>query len=202
MGDYKEKMTAAVETAAGPPPYRARRGFVPRSLEDYGDGGAFPEIHVVQFPRNMGKKGHQATGNTLALVADADGSINFDAIVKQNQRKGKVVHSGLMAMTEKSQEVEDAAIESRPDDKEQAKITAETVQALESIVNRKISAAQPAKAAGDYLPKTEAEYIRYTPQQQGQGHNSGANQRIIRMVEQQQDPLEPPKFKSTKIPAA
>uniref|UniRef100_A0A7S3GK73 SKI-interacting protein SKIP SNW domain-containing protein n=1 Tax=Palpitomonas bilix TaxID=652834 RepID=A0A7S3GK73_9EUKA len=184
------------------PAYGMRRGYVPRKPEDFGDGGAFPEIHIVQFPRNMGKKdGDQATGNTLALVADADGSVNFDAIVTQGQRRGKVVHSGLKAMTEKSQAEEDAAIEGRPDEKAQAKITADTVHALETIVNRKISAAQPAKAAGDYLPKTQAEYIRYTPQQQGKGHNSGAQQRIIRMVEQQVDPLEPPKFKATKIPA-
>lgn len=39
------------------------------------------------------------------------------------------------------------------------------------------------------------QYIRYTPSQQGGGHNSGAQQRIIRMVEVQQDPMEPPKFK-------
>uniref|UniRef100_A0A183I4B4 SKIP_SNW domain-containing protein n=1 Tax=Onchocerca flexuosa TaxID=387005 RepID=A0A183I4B4_9BILA len=47
------------------------------------------------------------------------------------------------------------------------------------------------------------QYIRYTPSQQGGGHNSGAQQRIIRMVEVQQDPMEPPKFKiNQKIPRA
>ena len=39
-----------------PPAYGHRKGWVPRSLEDYGDGGAFPEIHVAQYPLNMGKK--------------------------------------------------------------------------------------------------------------------------------------------------
>lgn len=28
--------------------------FVPRSLADFADGGAFPEIHVAQYPRHMG----------------------------------------------------------------------------------------------------------------------------------------------------
>jgi SNW domain-containing protein 1 len=28
--------------------------FVPRSLEDFDDGGAFPEIHVAQYPRHLG----------------------------------------------------------------------------------------------------------------------------------------------------
>ena len=36
---------------------------------------------------------------------------------------------------------------------------------------------------------------RYTPSQQGVAFNSGAKQRIIRMVEVQKDPMEPPKFK-------
>jgi len=36
---------------------------------------------------------------------------------------------------------------------------------------------------------------RYTPSQQGVAFNSGAKQRVIRMVEMQKDPMEPPKFK-------
>ena len=41
-----------------PPLYRQRKGWVPRSVEDFGDGGAFPEIHVhvAQYPLNMEKK--------------------------------------------------------------------------------------------------------------------------------------------------
>ena len=38
-------------------------------------------------------------------------------------------------------------------------------------------------------------FYRYTPSQQGVAFNSGAKQRIIRMVETQKDPMEPPKFK-------
>lgn len=33
-----------------PPPYGHRKGFIPRAERDFGDGGAFPEIPVVQFP--------------------------------------------------------------------------------------------------------------------------------------------------------
>lgn len=43
--------------------------------------------------------------------------------------------------------------------------------------------------------------FRYTPSQQGPSYNSGAKQRIIRMIEVQRDPMEPPKFKiNSKIP--
>uniref|UniRef100_A0A673K7P3 SNW domain-containing protein 1 n=1 Tax=Sinocyclocheilus rhinocerous TaxID=307959 RepID=A0A673K7P3_9TELE len=44
-------------------------------------------------------------------------------------------------------------------------------------------------------------YERYTPSQQGLAFNSGAKQRVIRMVEMQKDPMEPPRFKiNKKIP--
>lgn len=38
-------------------------------------------------------------------------------------------------------------------------------------------------------------FQRYTPSQQGVAFNSGAKQRVIRMVEMQKDPMEPPRFK-------
>lgn len=46
----------AVSSSRGPPPYGQRHGFVPRSAGDFGDGGAFPEIHVTQYPLDLGRK--------------------------------------------------------------------------------------------------------------------------------------------------
>ena len=37
------------------PPYLKRARFVPRKVEEFGDGGAFPEIHVAQYPLGMGR---------------------------------------------------------------------------------------------------------------------------------------------------
>lgn len=56
----------------------------------------------------------------------------------------------------------------------------------------KVAAAAPVRRAEKTNP---AEYIRYTPSQQGAAFNSGAKQRLVRMVEMQKDPMEPPKFK-------
>jgi hypothetical protein len=39
------------------PPYGSRATFVPRSQDDFADGGAYPEIHVPQFPLEMGRPG-------------------------------------------------------------------------------------------------------------------------------------------------
>lgn len=86
----------------------------------------------------------------------------------------------------------------KPDDEEVEKVTEKTRQALELLVQKKVAAAQPVRAAEKLAP---AQYIRYTPSQQGPAFNSGAKQRIIRMVEAQKDPMDPPKFKTnTKIP--
>jgi SNW domain-containing protein 1 len=55
----------------------------------FGDGGAFPEIHVAQYPLNMGYVKNQ-TSNAIQLQIDADGKPKFDAIVKQNVKGSKV----------------------------------------------------------------------------------------------------------------
>ena len=45
-----------------PPPYGHRKNWVPRSLADFGDGGAFPEVHVAQYPMNMANKSKPVSG--------------------------------------------------------------------------------------------------------------------------------------------
>ena len=38
------------------PVYGQRRGWRPTAPEDFGDGGAYPECHVAQYPLDMGRK--------------------------------------------------------------------------------------------------------------------------------------------------
>jgi hypothetical protein len=38
------------------PKYLQRKNYIPKDLKEYGEGGAFPEINVKQYPLNMGKK--------------------------------------------------------------------------------------------------------------------------------------------------
>ncbi|KAG6882312.1 hypothetical protein C0992_012118, partial [Termitomyces sp. T32_za158] len=38
------------------PPYGQRKGWKPSTPEDFGDGGAFPECHVAQYPLDLGRK--------------------------------------------------------------------------------------------------------------------------------------------------
>jgi len=180
------------------PPYGQRRGWVPRSLEDFGDGGAFPEIPVAQYPLNMGREGKESTSNALAVQLDAQGKIKYDILARQGHSKDKIIYSKLTDLLPAEVVAEDDPTLERPSEDEVRDTTEKTRLALERLTHTKIAAAMPVRCAERAGP---AQYIRYTPSQQGAAFNSGAKQRVIRMVEAQKDPIEPPKFKiNKKIP--
>ena len=57
-----------------------RKGFIPRVAADFGDGGAFPEIHVAQYPMDMGRPDPRGSGsgkksNAIAVQLDAEGKV-------------------------------------------------------------------------------------------------------------------------------
>ncbi|XP_053553334.1 SNW domain-containing protein 1 [Bombina bombina] len=192
----KSRQTALVASRREPPLYGHRSGWVARSLEDFGDGGAFPEIHVAQYPLDMGRK--KRVSNSLAVQVDAEGKIKYDAIARQGQSKDKVIFSKYTDLIPKEVLDEEDPDLQRPDEEAVKELTEKTRQALEKAVSQKIAAAMPVRAADKLGP---AQYIRYTPSQQGVAFNSGAKQRVIRMVEMQKDPMEPPRFKiNKKIP--
>ncbi|KAM7332043.1 hypothetical protein ACRRTK_008751 [Alexandromys fortis] len=188
----RSRQTSLVSSRREPPPYGYRKAWIPRLLEDFGDGGAFPEIHVAQYPLDMGRK--KKMSNALAIQLDPEGKIKYDAIARQGQSKDKVIYSKYTDLVPK--EVMNAVDPDlqRPDEEAIKEITEKTRVALEKSISQKVAAAMPVRAA-------PAQYIRYTPSQQGGAFNSGAKQRVIRMVEMQRDPMEPPRFKiNKKIP--
>ncbi|KHN80171.1 Uncharacterized protein T27F2.1 [Toxocara canis] len=163
-----------------PPPYGKRKGWIPRTPEDFGDGGAFPEIPVAQFPLGMGMETQRKTGaeKTIALQYDAEGKLRHDAIARIGHSKDKIIYSRLSDMKSKVIDEEDDSFQ-RPDEETIAEKTEATRLALEKITASKVASALPVRHAEKQAP---VQYIRYTPSQQGGGHNSGAQQRIIRMV--------------------
>lgn len=139
-----------------------------------------------------------SSGNTLALQVDSEGNVRYDAIAQQGQRAGKVVQSQFKDLVplahRKDLDENDRAME-RPSEEEVQETADRTRAALEKLTNSKIKAAQP-KNVPDSQGKSS--FIRYTPgQQNGEG---GLKQRIIKMTEVVEDPLEPPRFKHKKIP--
>nr|GMD32768.1 SNW/SKI-interacting protein-like [Ipomoea batatas] len=193
--------TAAIK--ANPvPPYLKRAGFRPSKLEDFGDGGAFPEIHYAQYPLDMGRKKDWKPGsNTLPVTVDEHGDVRYDAVVRQNENSKKIVYSQHKDLVPKV--VKDEKDDEEMDDDEKQKIiedtTLATKSALEKIVNVRLSAAQPKNVPAQ---SSDSKFIKYKPSQQSAAFNSGAKERIIRMVEMPVDPLEPPKFKHKRVPKA
>nr|CAD7573980.1 unnamed protein product [Timema californicum] len=191
-------VTSLVLASPTAPPYGQRRGWVPRLLEDFGDGGSFPEISVAQYPLNMGREGKGSTSNALAVQLDAQGKIKYDVLARQGHAKDKIIYSKLTDLLPAEVVAEDDPSLERPNDDDVRETTEKTRLALEKLTHTKIAAAMPVRCAEKTAP---AQYIRYTPSQQGAAFNSGAKQRVIRMVEAQRDPIEPPKFKiNKKIP--
>ena len=173
------------------PPYGSRSSWIPRNVNDFGDGGSFPEIHMAQYPLDMGRKDGGQKSNALAIQLDAEGKIKYDAIARQGHGKDKVVYSKFTDLLPAEVTNEDDPSLHKPSEDEIADITEKTRLALERITNQKVEAALPVRAADKLAP---AQFIRYTPAQQGDDFNSGAKQRIIRMVEVQKDPMEPPRY--------
>lgn len=191
-----KEIVSASKTA---PPYGKRKGWIPRTIDDFGDGGAFPEIHVAQYPLNMGRSEEKSSGSTaLAVQLDAEGKVKYDLIARQGHGKDKIVYSKFTDLLPKEVTDDDDPELQKPDEEEIEDTTERTRAALEKLTSGKISAAMPVRCAEKLAP---AQYIRYTPSQQGQNFNSGAKQRVIRMVEAQRDPMSPPRFKiNKKIP--
>ncbi|PVF99110.1 putative puff-specific nuclear protein Bx42 [Serendipita vermifera] len=189
--------SSALVQASRVPPYGQRKGWRP-APEDFGDGGAFPECHIAQYPLGMGRK-KASSGNTLALTVDSEGNVRYDAIAKQGHDPDRIIQSqfkDLVPLAHRKDLDEEAKAMERPTDEEVEETTERTRLALERLVNGKIKAAQPKN-----VPESggKSSFVRYTPGQQGQ--NGGAlNQRIIKITEVAEDPLEPPRFKHKKIP--
>ena len=71
------------------PKYGSRRNFVPTVDADFADGGAYPEIHLLQYPLGMGRKDDK-TEQHLTVQVDRDGNLNYDQILKQGAGKKKI----------------------------------------------------------------------------------------------------------------
>ncbi|KAK1365352.1 SNW/SKI-interacting protein-like [Heracleum sosnowskyi] len=183
------------------PLYLKRDGFRPSKAEHYGDGGAFPEIHYVQYPLGMFRKEGVAFGHkTLPVMLDEHGRVTFDAIVRQSENASKIVYSDYRDLVPKILKDEERVEEEMDIDgkKEiEEKTTLDTKMALEKIVNVRLSAAQPNNVSTASLG---TKYINYKPSQQSSAFNSGAKERRVMMVDVQVDPMEPPNLKHKRVP--
>ena len=205
---YEERCQAASELSKLSKEQRkGRKLFVPRSLQDFDDGGAFPEIHVAQYPRHMGnphlKKKSATTSRAIVNVeVDATGEVSYDAIVKGGTNSDKKVYSRLEDMQAKEAKPEDVILPSTEDEQETARRTQAALEKLlvaQTALNKPSgSALVNAETSKNIEEKTQ--FIKYTPRPDAPGYNPAASQRVIQMVPAKVDPMMPPKHKHVKAP--
>ena len=180
------------------PPYGQRENYIPRCREDYGDGGAFPEIHIVQYPLDMGRSELAGETKVVSVAVDEEGHADYDRnLLNQGRSAAMVVHSKISSLVGMTTEQD----LSRPSEDEVAALTLRTREAMEKKVQRMTSAALPGRLPEGSLPGDvkPSEFYKYTPVDGLTGRQ--LPQRMIRMVEVAQDPLDPPRFRHRKVPA-
>jgi SNW domain-containing protein 1 len=196
-----ERLSREVALKHAIPPYGQRQSFRPQTQQDYGDGGAYPEIHIAQYPLDMGRKGKaKSSEGTLALKVDSEGKLDYDAIAKQGHEPGRVVQTSYNDLIPLRQRADGGDVSlSRPSEEKVKETTDRTKAAIDKILTGKIESSKPRAIAKG---SQEATYVRYTPSNMmGESGDKKHRQRIIKMVDAAEDPLAPPKFKHKKVPA-
>ncbi|KAL8972749.1 MAG: hypothetical protein Q9183_000364 [Haloplaca sp. 2 TL-2023] len=197
LGATSANDTKVIVQRTGPPAYGSRIGWRPRSADDFGDGGAFPEVPVAQYPLGMGKSSAKSS-NALAIQVDGEGKVKYDAIARQGHNDKRIIHTSFSSLIPLRQRADVGEISlDRPSEEEIADQTEKTKKALETLVSGAVAAQKPKNVKG--ITRADPTYVRYTPANQ-MGDTSRKNDRIMKIVQRQQDPMEPPKFKHKKIP--
>ncbi|KAF2738752.1 pre-mRNA-processing protein 45 [Polyplosphaeria fusca] len=181
----------------GPPPYGARTGWRPRDASDFGDGGAFPEIPIAQYPLEMGRKDAPRGSNAIALRQNSEGQNKYDDIARRGHAEDRIVQSSFRDLIPLRQRADAGEINLERPSQEMIQATKErTEAALQALVTNQTSAQRPKAVKG--RNRDEPTYVRYTPTaQMGDGP---AKPRIIQINQRQLDPFEPPKHKFKRIP--
>eukprot|EP00484_Ammonia_sp_Unknown_P019994 CAMPEP_0197030688 /NCGR_PEP_ID=MMETSP1384-20130603/9863_1 /TAXON_ID=29189 /ORGANISM="Ammonia sp." /LENGTH=818 /DNA_ID=CAMNT_0042460085 /DNA_START=9 /DNA_END=2466 /DNA_ORIENTATION=+ len=176
------------------PPYGQRQGYVPREPADFGDGGAFPEIWIKQYPLDMGRKNASSSSSVVPVKVNEKGEIQYDAILRENMRKDQIMHSKYEDLIPKDVDEENLC---KPSQEEQEKECALTRAAIDKMIEQQLQRVRPAHLAAN---QAEPVTVRYTAGTSNDAHASGARSRLIKIYEMPVDPLDPPRFRHKKLP--
>lgn len=179
-------------------PYGRRAGFVPRRPDNFGDGGAFPEVHVAQYPLSMGLGAAAPRSRVLPLTVDTHGCIAYDGVVRQGENSGKTVYTSHGDLVPKIVAPEDADADA--EEKQMVEeVSKRTRAALEAIVNSRLAAVNPASVPR-HTSGDATSFVKYKPARQSPAFNSGAVERVVRVNRAQEDPILPPKHRHKRVP--
>jgi|UPI0000607F7E SNW domain-containing protein 1 len=106
--------------------------------------------------------------NELAIQLDHEGEIEYDAIARQGLSKNKVIYSKHTDLVPQEVMNTNNPDLQRPNEETIKEITEKIRVTLQKIISMKVAVAMTTHIA--------AQYIHYTPSQQGEAFNSGAKQ--------------------------
>ncbi|KNA01511.1 nuclear protein SkiP [Plasmodium vivax North Korean] len=191
--------------------YLKRRYLRITCNEDFQGGGAYPEIHVNQYPNNMGLPeaasggGGKGTKGSVALkYLDENNNVKYDSLINEdvliynkhietveaNERIQKLRKKKILSDAKDREEkfTEQLAIY-KPNEEEEKEIINNTKKNIEQMINE--------KTKKSVATKKEDKFFRYIPQNK---LNSHLEERIIKVVHKTEDPLDVSKFKHKKLP--
>lgn len=149
----------------------------------------------------MGRKGTSSKSNALTVQVDAEGKVKYDAIARRGHSDDRIVHASFKDLIPLRQRVDMGEVSlDRPSEDEISSQMEKTKNALANLVEGAVAAQKPKNVKSG--KRADPTFVRYTPANQMGDSSSGGskNDRIMKIVERQQDPMEPPKFKHKKIP--
>jgi SNW domain-containing protein 1 len=171
--------------------YGNRVGWRRRAVEDFGDGGAFPEIPVAQYPLNMGRKA-SSSSIALAVQVNSEGQVDYIAIARQGTDDKQVIHAAFEDLIPLRQRVAVGDISlGRPSEDEVKAQTEKTKTALMWRVSGPAQGQNP-RSRKPNADNRSANYVRYTLADQRK------NGRIAKVVEKAKDPVDPPRHRIRK----
>jgi SNW domain-containing protein 1 len=145
----------------------------------------------------MGRKSQSST-TALAVQVNAEGKVKYEDIARRGHDDKRIVHASFKDLIPLRQRADAGEINlDRPSEEEVAASKERTQNALAVLVSGAVAAQKPKNV--NVGSRKDPTYVRYTPANQ-MGDNSKKNDRIMKIVERQVDPMEPPKFKHKKIP--
>lgn len=153
---------------------------------------------MAQYPLDMGRKNMPSSSNALALQIDREGKIKYDAIARRGHSETRIVHASFKDLIPLRQRADAGEINLEKPSEEEVEATKQRTQlALQGLVSGALAAQKPKNIKG--TSRAEPTFVRYTPADQ-MGDKSKKQDRIIKIVPRQQDPMEPPKHKIKKVP--
>ena len=145
------------------------------------------EIPIAQYP--LGKQ-EKAQSNALVLGVDAEGKVKYDAIARRGHSDQRIIQTSFKDLIPLRQQASAGELSlERPSEEEVAQSTEKTKNALAVLVSGSVASQNPKNVKG--LSKREATYVRYTPADNQMGDTTKRNDRIMKIVERAQDPMEP-----------